>query len=73
MDHSGSGASVLARFASPLVNGVKRVFSEFGLFVDSGAYQDEIARYEGEIRQNGGPEVGSSDDVESGTREPATS
>lgn len=49
MKEIGSGRHALARIAAPLINGVKRVVAEIGVFTDTKAYKDEIARYEGEI------------------------
>ncbi len=49
MEEIRSGSHALARIAAPLINGVKRVVAEIGVFTDTKAYKDEIARYEGEI------------------------
>ena len=49
MEEIGSGSHALARIAAPLINGVKRVVAEIGVFTDTKAYKDEIARYEGEL------------------------
>ena len=50
MDQMGSSNHVFARFASPIINYVKRVVTAIGIFTDSKAYKDEIARYESEIQ-----------------------
>ena len=52
MEQLGSGGGVLARVASPFINGIKRVVTDIGIFTDRQAYKDEIARYEGELRHN---------------------
>jgi hypothetical protein len=52
MKEMTSSNGVFARFASPLIDRVKRIVKEFGIFTDSKAYRDEIVQYESELRQN---------------------
>ncbi len=56
MDRMNSGDRAFARIASPFISGVKRVLTGIGIFTDSKAYKDEIARYESELRQFSGHE-----------------
>lgn len=73
MDQMISGGRAPARFASPFITGIKRVLSGIGLFTDTKAYQDEVARYEGEIRRNTGYENEPRRGIEAEEREAATS
>ncbi len=57
MEQLGSGGSVFARVASPFINGIKRIKRDIGIFTDRQAYKDEIARYEGELKQNTHSEI----------------
>lgn len=56
MDQMSSRKHVFARLVSPLINRIKRVVMEIGVFTDSKAYKDEIARYESELQQKAGYE-----------------
>ena len=73
MEQSGPGGSVLARIASPFVNGIKRVVTDFGILTDKQAYSDEIVRYEGTLRKPTGPEGEPQMEVETDGREAVTS
>ncbi len=51
MEQLSSGNRVFARIVSPLVDGIKRIVTDIGIFTDKQAYKDEIARYESELQQ----------------------
>ncbi len=73
MDQMRSSNHVFARFASTLINCVKRVVIEIGNFTDPKAYKDAIARYESEIQLTSRYENEPVVKNEAGEREAATS
>ena len=73
MEQSSSGNRVFARIVSPVIDGIKRVVTDIGIFTDKQAYQDEIARYEGELQPNTGCENEPQLKIEADEREAVTS
>lgn len=73
MDQMRSSNPVVARFASPLINCVKRVVTGIGILTDSKGYRDEIARYKSEIQLTTRYENEPALKNDAGKREPATS
>ncbi len=73
MEQSGPGGTFLARIASPFINGIKRVATDFGILTDKQGYEEEIVRYEGTLRMPAGPESEPQLEVETADREAATS
>ena len=73
MEQSGPAGSVLAKIASPFINGIKRVVTDFGVLTDRQGYKDEIVRYEGTLRKPAGPEAEPQLNVESEGRQAVAS
>jgi hypothetical protein len=69
MEQSNPGGGVLARIATPLVNGIKRVVTDIGILTDKQAYKDEIVRYEGSIELKPGLRIEPEMKVETDGRE----
>ena len=56
MDQKSFSNHESTRIFSPFSNFFKRIASAIGVFTDTSAYKDEIARYESEIQHKAGYE-----------------
>ena len=72
MEQLGPGGNLLARIASPFVNGIKRAVTDIGILTDKQGYKDEIVRYEGTLRKPSASEVDPQLEVETDGRRAAT-